>query len=189
MKTRSTYHSRTLVLGFLTGLCLLVAASGWAGEDPSLEELKSERQAELNQKAKQAAAQKKARAEAEARRLVEARRKAAAESNETFQPAPHSGPSFNCHKASTFVEKAVCASQRLSSLDNKLGYLYQKARNNLSRSQFEMLRSEQRQWLKYRDGQIASECIRGNGLDIECTANYWIYRIAEIESRYGIEND
>jgi len=39
-----------------------------------------------------------------------------------------SAASFNCHKASTSIEKAICTDRNLNELDSKMGYTYQKAK-------------------------------------------------------------
>jgi|HubBroStandDraft_1064217.scaffolds.fasta_scaffold08120_1 uncharacterized protein YecT (DUF1311 family) len=57
------------------------------------------------------------------------------------------GASFDCSKAHTAVEKAICADPHLSSLDDQLGQAY---RNVLSKADegYLALRQDQRTWLK-----------------------------------------
>lgn len=46
----------------------------------------------------------------------------------TLLATPAAGQSFDCAKASTADEKAVCASPRLSALDSEMGNLYDEIR-------------------------------------------------------------
>ena len=67
------------------------------------------------------------------------------------------GPSFDCKKASTKIEKAICGNDRLSELDYSLSRVYKKAReNNVG------VKSDQRKWLAKRNkcqGQEIASCL------------------------------
>lgn len=54
--------------------------------------------------------------------------------------------SFDCDKATTFVEETICANLNLSSLDNELAFFYGNALLNASNK--ENLKEEQKAWLK-----------------------------------------
>jgi len=56
--------------------------------------------------------------------------------------------SFDCTKASTAIEKAICADPALAAADRKLAETYQAASAKLSDEGRSALRDEQRQWLK-----------------------------------------
>lgn len=60
------------------------------------------------------------------------------------------GPSFDCAKASTRVEKVICASPELSDLDAKMSQSYQKALH-ASDANSQALVQEQKSWLAKRD--------------------------------------
>jgi uncharacterized protein len=64
---------------------------------------------------------------------------------------------FDCNKASTFVEKAICSDSRLTSMDDQLGHLYKDALAASSNSA--ALKAEQRAWLSSRDQCKDSDCI------------------------------
>jgi uncharacterized protein len=81
--------------------------------------------------------------------------------------------SFNCHKAATKIEHAICSDHYLSKLDGKMGKLYHKAKHydhNLA--------NEQKLWIKNRN----NEC----GADQDC-----LYKWTEtrIENFKNIIND
>lgn len=64
---------------------------------------------------------------------------------------PASGASFDCKKASTAVEKTICASPELSELDTTLGVYYSQAMAKLAPDQRDELRRGQRTWLQTRN--------------------------------------
>lgn len=84
-------------------------------------------------------------------------------------PAAAQGPSFDCGRASTVVERAICGSGALSALDRQLAGAYAARRGALGPSARERLRAEQRSWLGQRD-----RC----GGDADCLANAMRGRIA-----------
>ncbi len=81
-----------------------------------------------------------------------------------------SGASFNCTKASTKVEKMICADAQLSQLDSDMGSTYKKVSQTLEEKN--LLLSTQRIWLKERETCDTSDCI------LESTKE----RMIEIES-------
>lgn len=64
---------------------------------------------------------------------------------------PLSAASFNCHKASSSIEKAICADRYLSELDGKMGRLYHQAEEK----GFDV-RAEQRSWVSHRNSRCGS---------------------------------
>jgi uncharacterized protein len=68
--------------------------------------------------------------------------------------------SFDCQKAKTFIEKAVCQDPALSDLDDELGALYQSAIDNSSTPAANALKKQQLQWLKQRDTCQTNACVK-----------------------------
>lgn len=66
------------------------------------------------------------------------------------------GPSFNCEKATTRVEKLICDVAPLATVDGDLGRAYKAARAGLSKADQTRLRDRQRAWIKSRD----AHCVR-----------------------------
>jgi uncharacterized protein len=64
---------------------------------------------------------------------------------------------FDCDKASTFVEKVICSDLRLTNLDDQLGRLYKDALAASSNSG--ALKAEQKAWLSSRNQCKDSDCI------------------------------
>lgn len=62
-----------------------------------------------------------------------------------------SAASFDCSKASTSVEKAICSHEKLSAYDSELAHLYNELQDKLAKDQFEEVRSDQRNWIKERN--------------------------------------
>ena len=65
--------------------------------------------------------------------------------------AKSKGPSFNCDLARTDTEKSICANDKLSSLDLKMGNLYNDLRKVLPDDKMEQLRIIQRNWIEKRN--------------------------------------
>ncbi len=78
-----------------------------------------------------------------------------------------SAASFNCAKAATAVEKAICTSKPLSSLDAILAKLYKVASKNPA------AKTEQKAWMASRDA-----CT-----DAECVATQYAERLLQLGSR------
>jgi uncharacterized protein len=68
--------------------------------------------------------------------------------------------SFDCAKAATLVERAICQDEQVSVLDEYLGRYYSAARKSVGRGA-SCLRADQREWLRsVRDRCADSECLR-----------------------------
>lgn len=83
--------------------------------------------------------------------------------------------SFDCSKASTPIEKAICSDPVLSRLDSDLGAAYISLKKSLSEAQFNQLQKEQRQWLSQRN----TEC---QSADTDCLIRLMRSRLAELEA-------
>lgn len=68
--------------------------------------------------------------------------------------------SFDCAKASTFVEKAVCADPYLGHLDEALAENYRRMRSADLGAKPGVLRRQQLEWLKSRDACRNAECVK-----------------------------
>ncbi|MBI5250990.1 MAG: DUF1311 domain-containing protein [Desulfomonile tiedjei] len=85
------------------------------------------------------------------------------------------GPSFDCTKATSEVEKIICSDDELSRLDDSLSKAYQKALNTRIKDQ---IIESQRQWMK----TVRYEC-----KNAECLKKAYETRIKELGlSSYGI---
>lgn len=69
----------------------------------------------------------------------------------TQPDAAHAAPSFDCAKARTKVEKAICASPALSALDQRLATAYANAMGRLDAAGKAALKADQRLFLDVRD--------------------------------------
>jgi uncharacterized protein YecT (DUF1311 family) len=85
------------------------------------------------------------------------------------------GPSFDCVRATTPIERAICADASLAALDAELGEAYAAARQRVPTPERERLRAEQRAWIRER----AARC--GDPVDVACL------RAALIERRVALE--
>ena len=73
---------------------------------------------------------------------------------------PAQAASFDCRKASSFVEKAVCDSAELSALDEALSRNYQRMlASNIGDGGRKQLRADQRAWLAKRNACRTSSCV------------------------------
>jgi uncharacterized protein len=68
------------------------------------------------------------------------------------------GASFDCAKASSFVEKAICADKQLSGMDDQLARLYKAAR--AASFSAATLEAEQKFWLSSRDQCTDAACLK-----------------------------
>ena len=82
-------------------------------------------------------------------------------------PGSAAAQDFNCRAASSASEKAICTSQRLSQLDERMSHLYARLWNALADNDArEGLRDYQLNFLSARDACGRNEtCIRGAYLD------------------------
>jgi uncharacterized protein len=73
-----------------------------------------------------------------------------------FHP-PQEGPSFDCARAASRIETAICADGTLGGLDLQLAALYAQLRKTLSTlGERDQLRALQRQWLQHRGSRCAA---------------------------------
>lgn len=68
------------------------------------------------------------------------------------------GPSFDCAKASTHIEKLICSDKELASLDRRLSEVYAELRSNQESGDY--FKQEQKEWLlKTRAACTDSRCL------------------------------
>jgi len=70
-------------------------------------------------------------------------------------------PSFDCAKATHDVEELICNDAELAELDNSLNSLYHAVLKHTSASEQEMLKTEQRGWIKGRNDCWKDSDMRG----------------------------
>ena len=80
--------------------------------------------------------------------------------------------SFDCSKAATATEKAICANPRVSDLDEYLGRYYQAGRASMGREAGACLASNQREWLRG---------VRNVCKDAKCLERVYLSRLAELD--------
>jgi hypothetical protein len=97
--------------------------------------------------------------------------------------AATAAPSFDCAKASTPVEHAICASAELAELDREEARLYRLARA-VPQARVEQLRERQREFLATRNG-----CSESLGPIDECLRNAYLGDIAELRRVAGLADD
>ena len=92
--------------------------------------------------------------------------------------------SFDCKKASTEFEYLICDNADLNRLDEDLGKAYKLKRDNLSKDGRDLLKSSQRNWLKYVQGDICKPVYLSNfsgGLTrLECVVEKYQSRIRSL---------
>jgi len=91
-----------------------------------------------------------------------------------YVASPLPAQAFPCNKASTKVERTICANPELKQADDAMERAYFAMRDNLAQRDVGMLRTSQRNWLKYRNITCLAEpnCLR-----------------AETQNRTGILNE
>jgi len=90
----------------------------------------------------------------------------------------HGGtPSFLCSKAKTWLEKTICASDRLSALDLELATVYARLLRVTSGSTSKQLAAEQNRWWASRN-----DC-RKHGDGVACLDTLYSARIEELRAR------
>jgi uncharacterized protein YecT (DUF1311 family) len=90
-------------------------------------------------------------------------------------------PSFDCSKAYTKAEKAICSSPQLGGMDRLLSERYYTLLDGLSRKERKKLRSDQREWLFVREA-----CLKGNPTKEEsdvCILEAMKKRIKDLETQ------
>lgn len=80
--------------------------------------------------------------------------------------------SFDCIKATTSIEKMICADQELSSLDKELNNIY---RNLTGAAAYPDIKKSQRAWLRQRNLCAETECLK----------NMYRYRAAELSEKFS----
>lgn len=86
--------------------------------------------------------------------------------------------SYDCTKAESEVENAICHVEELAKLDLDLGAIYKSTLPKLPEAERTSLRAQQRQWLTQRD----KECPIYKGW-VSCLADYYQKRIDELKKR------
>ncbi len=91
------------------------------------------------------------------------------------------GPSFDCHKVEAgSIESLVCADSGLSTLDRQLALVYAEASKKAVNEHPQVLKAEQRGWIKGRDDCWKSDDKRA------CVEAEYRRRIAELQARYRL---
>lgn len=91
------------------------------------------------------------------------------------------GPSFDCKKAKTAIEKSICASEELSELDFKMWDFYRRIKGNLNSMApggAKVIRGDARNWLKKRNSQCGP--LRGTKLEM-CLEEIYLARNEYLE--------
>jgi uncharacterized protein len=94
-------------------------------------------------------------------------------------PTAASAASFDCGKARSFTEKAICADEELSRLDEGLARLYASSIAATSGKEKIRLQRDQREWLKAREACTNALCIKTSYLE----------RIAELQRSSASQQD
>ena len=81
-------------------------------------------------------------------------------------------PSFDCAKAGTNVEKAICSDEELANLDKSLSDTYISLKKGLTATEVKALKDSQRMWMKQRDTNCSS--------DIPCLRETYSTRLSEL---------
>ena len=97
-------------------------------------------------------------------------------------PALATEPSFDCDKAETSGELAICASDDLSMMDREIARLYRLALDgpDLDEDRAAILKATQHGWIKGRDDCWKAEM----GIDA-CIAGNYAFRIFELRQQYA----
>ncbi|MDP5219341.1 lysozyme inhibitor LprI family protein [Ruegeria sp. 2205SS24-7] len=91
--------------------------------------------------------------------------------------SPANAQSFDCAKASTQTETAICTNSDLGTLDDEMARSYKAILPGLQTKAFETLRDDQRLWIKHRN-----RC----GGDTECIASAYLDRLRHLTESYDI---
>ncbi len=98
-----------------------------------------------------------------------------------FIGSPCFGASFDCQKALSAVEKAICASIELEKLDEEMAEAYSKLRGTFPSYIQKNLTYDQRKWLKHRD----SVCKAGG---YECLEHQYQQRINRLNNYLKVKS-
>lgn len=74
-------------------------------------------------------------------------------------PPPAASPSFDCRRARNNAERAICADPGLADLDVRMARRYARMQNNVDGKAAQILRDEQREWLRRRDACETRSCV------------------------------
>lgn len=85
-------------------------------------------------------------------------------------PAPR--PSFDCARASSEVERAICADPRLARADAELAQVYRRTLADLDTPAAAALRHEQRWFLEVRDARYADAAAAERAAELRATLDY-----------------
>ena len=83
---------------------------------------------------------------------------------------------FNCNKASTAIEKAICTDKRIAMADLQINREYKKARITLKSGERKLLKLFQRAWIKQRN-----RCHTKGKVDMSCLALSYANRLATLQ--------
>ena len=86
--------------------------------------------------------------------------------------------SFDCKKASTPQEKAICGSPALSAADDRMAAAYKNLLSQVPADMVGDVRAEQRDWLK----GLATSC-KDDGKIVECLGNQYKARIVALQGK------
>lgn len=75
----------------------------------------------------------------------------------TYVATPRPALAFPCAKASTGTELAICANREVKQADDAMAKAYFTTRDNLAQRSVELLKTSQRNWLKYRNSYCQAE--------------------------------
>lgn len=88
------------------------------------------------------------------------------------------GPSFDCNRASTSIEREICGSRLLSDLDREMASLYFSIREQKGGSDANNFVQGARAWGRLRN----SACDTGNSIDQNCLVNLYQDRVASLRA-------
>ncbi|WP_321532794.1 alpha-2-macroglobulin family protein [uncultured Desulfuromonas sp.] len=94
------------------------------------------------------------------------------------------GPSFDCSKASHYVERVICRSDELSQLDLELATLYKKVMKKLPDDVKKDVKQEQLEWLKKRN----KDCSLPGKEAEKCLAEYYRQRNEELSAMLAFDS-
>jgi uncharacterized protein len=101
---------------------------------------------------------------------------------------PANAASFDCAKAASAFEKAICADPDLSAADDTLAVAYATAIGGLTKPAIDTMRAGQRAWLKSLDTTCADAMLPGNNPVAEertaCLETAYTSRIETLEASH-----
>jgi len=83
---------------------------------------------------------------------------------------------FDCNKASTVIEKAICSDKRIALADLEINQQYKAARKKLTATEKKSLKTSQRGWIKQRN-----RCKVSGKADMACLALSYAHRLATLQ--------